>query len=221
MKENTKSHNEITDKIIATCKILDNLLNEEDKRFSSENTFVFNFAWQLFKEYEEFIENIDFEVPLYEGFGSEKESGGKYLDLLVEFKIKTQITKVGFEFKYPKKGGGGTKDRRKIIHDLKRINWLIAQNKIDIGVFICATNNNHFIKTQKYFNEYQTYPGKEFKQGEYLPKDEKIQGKYGFYPQDVECQSDIKFKWNHLVKEKKGFSIEQGKFSFLEPIIIS
>ena len=59
MKENTKSHNEITDKIIATCKILDNLLNEEDKRFSSENTFVFNFAWQLFKQYEEFIENIE------------------------------------------------------------------------------------------------------------------------------------------------------------------
>ena len=73
----------ITNKIIATCKILDNLLNEEDKTFSSENTFVFNFAWQLFKQYEEFIENIDFEVALYEGF-----SDGKFLDLLVYYKNK-------------------------------------------------------------------------------------------------------------------------------------
>ena len=48
-----------------------------------------------------------------------------------------------------------------------------------------------------------------------------MQGKYGFYPQNVECQSDIKFKWNHLVKGKNNLKIKQGKFSFLEPIIIS
>ena len=91
MKENTKYSNEITDKIIATCKILDDRMNEDGIRFSSENAFVFDFAWQLSKQYAEFIKNIDFEVLCYEGFGSDKESGGKYLDLQVEFKNKTQI----------------------------------------------------------------------------------------------------------------------------------
>ena len=215
MKENTKSHNDITDKIIATCKILDNLLNEEDKRFSSENTFVFNFAWQLFKQYEEFIENIDFEVALYEGF-----SDGKFLDLFVYFKDNNKITKVGFEFKFPKKeknGSGHTQVRPKIINDIKRLTWLVEKKKIDIGVFICATNEKGYIKLKKgkykKNEEFLTHHGKCFKQGYNLPTDEK-------YPEPVKSLIDITFNWNHLVKEKKGFNIEQGKYSFLEPIFV-
>ena len=211
MKENTKSHNEITDKIIATCKILDNLLNEEDKRFSSENTFVFNFAWQLFKEYEEFIENIDFEVPLYEGF-----SDGKFIDLLVCFKNNNQITKIGFEFKFPKKENkGGTAARMSIINDIKRLTWLVKKNEIDIGVFICATNDDYFIKEdgKRVSLEFVTHHEKCFKQGHNLPTDEK-------YPEPIKSLNDITFNWNHLVKEKKGFNIEQGKYSFLEPIFV-
>ena len=38
MKETTKYQNEIKDKIIAVWKILDKCLNEEEIRFSSENT---------------------------------------------------------------------------------------------------------------------------------------------------------------------------------------
>ena len=211
MKENTKSHNDITDKIIATCKILDNLLNEEDKRFSSENTFVFNFAWQLFKEYGEFIENIDFEVPLYEGF-----SDGKFIDLLVCFKNNNQITKIGFEFKFPKKENkGGTAARMSIINDIKRLTWLVKKNEIDIGVFICATNDDYFIKEdgKRVSLEFVTHHEKSFKQGHSLPTDEK-------YPEPVKSLIDITFNWNHLVKEKKGFNIEQGKYSFLEPIFV-
>ena len=225
MKENTKSFNEITDKIIATCKILDDRMNEDGIRFSSENAFVFDFAWQLSKQYAKFIKNIDFEVLCYEGFGSDKESGGKYLDLQVEFKNKTQITTVGFEFKYPKKGGGGTRERRRIIHDLKRINWLVAQKKIDVGVLICATDYNHFMKKQQSFTEFQIYPGKEFRQGEDLPKDEKRRENYGYYPHDVQCQSDIKFNWSHLNADNSNkpssYSIKQGQWSFLDPIIIA
>ena len=59
-------------------------------------TFVFNFAWKLSKEYGEIIDNFDFEVPLFQGF-----SDGKFLDLLVCYKNNNQITKVGFEFKFP------------------------------------------------------------------------------------------------------------------------
>ncbi len=142
MKETTKYQNEIKDKIIAVWKILDKCLNEDKIRFSSENTFMFNFALQLFKEYPKSVENIDFEVPLYEGF-----SDGKFIDLLVCFKNNNQITKIGFEFKFPKKENkGGTAARMSIINDIKRLTWLVKKNEIDIGVFICATNDDYFIK---------------------------------------------------------------------------
>ncbi len=161
-------------------------------------------------------------------FIEKNKSGGKYLDLLIEFKNKPEPIKVGFEFKYPKKGGGGTKDRRRIIHDLKRINWLVAENEIDIGVFICATNDNHFMKEQNSFKEFQTYPGKSYIKGDLLPKDplkEKPKGNYGYYPQEVKCQSNIKFFWNHLNEEIRNklckYSIKKDKWSFLDPIIIS
>jgi len=83
MKETTKYQNEIKDKIIAVWKILDKCLNEDKIRFSSENTFMFNFALQLFKEYPKSVEKFDFEVQLFQDF-----SDGKFLDLFI---LKTII----------------------------------------------------------------------------------------------------------------------------------
>ena len=123
----------ITKKIKYILDDLDENLNQNKISFSSENAFVFHFAWQLFKEYESFIDSVDFEVSLFEGF-----SDGKFIDLLVCFKNNNQITKVGFEFKFPKKENkGGTDARRSIINDIKRLTWLVKKNEIDIGVFIC------------------------------------------------------------------------------------
>ena len=141
----------IKDKIKEIQDLLEKKLNEGEITFSSENSFVFHFAFELVKENEAEVISVDFEVQLFD----KNKSSDKYLDLLVEFKNKPEPIKVGFEFKYPKKGGGGTKDRRRIIHDLKRINSLVAKNEIDIGVFICATNDNHFMKKQKSFPEFQ------------------------------------------------------------------
>ena len=104
----------ITKKIKYILDNLDENLNQNKISFSSENAFVFHFAWQLFKEYESFIDSVDFEVSLFEGF-----SDGKFIDLLVCFKNNNQITKVGFEFKFPKKENkGGTDARRSIIKSL-------------------------------------------------------------------------------------------------------
>ena len=219
----------IEEKIQDAIDFLDKKLNEGKITFSSEKAFVFHFAMELFKRNEDKIMSIDFEVQLFEKFKDKDKSGGRYLDLLVEFKNKPKPIKVGFEFKYPKKGGGATKDRRRIIHDLKRINWLVANNEIDIGVFACATNDNHFMKEQKSFKEWQTYPGKIFIKGDLLPKDEKMEKidtyKYGYSPQEVECQSNIEFLWNHLHEEfndkLRKYSIKKDKWSFLVPIIIS
>ena len=213
----------IKDKIKEIQDLLEKKLNEGEITFSSENSFVFHFAFELVKENEAEVISVDFEVQLFD----KNKSSDKYLDLLVEFKNKPEPIKVGFEFKYPKKGGGGTKDRRRIIHDLKRINSLVAKNEIDIGVFICATNDNHFMKKQKSFPEFQTYPGKSFIKGHLLPKDskEKPKGNYGHSPDEVKCQSDIKFIWNNLNEEISDklckYSIQKNKWSFLVPIIIS
>jgi len=201
----------ITKKIKYILDNLDENLNQNKISFSSENAFVFHFAWQLFKEYESFIDSVDFEVSLFEGF-----SDGKFIDLLVCFKNNNQITKVGFEFKFPKKENkGGTDARRSIINDIKRLTWLVKENEIDIGVFICATNDDYFIKEdgKRVALEFVTHHEKFFKQGHNLPTDKK-------YPEPVKSLIDITFNWNHLVKEKNEFNIEQGKYSFLEPIFV-
>ena len=213
MKETTKYQNEIKDKIIAVWKILDKCLNEDKIRFSSENTFMFNFALQLFKEYPKSVEKFDFEVQLFQDF-----SDGKFLDLFVYFKDNNKITKVGFEFKFPKKeknGSGHTQVRPKIIHDIKRLTWLVKNKKIDIGVFICATNEKGYIKEGNYKKnkEFLTHDGMRYPEGVNLPLSED-------YKEPVKSLIDITFNWNHLVKEKKGFNIEQGKYSFLEPIFV-
>lgn len=201
----------ITKKIKYILDDLDKNLNQDKISFSSENAFVFHFAWQLFKEYESFIDSVDFEVSLFEDF-----SDGKFIDLLVCFKNNNQITKVGFEFKFPKKENkGGTAARMSIINDIKRLTWLVKKNRIDVGVFICATNDDYFIKKEgkRVSLEFAAHHEKCFKQGHNLPTDEK-------YPEPVKSLTEINFNWNHLVKEKKGLSIEQGKYSFLDPIII-
>jgi|TARA_B110000046_G_scaffold118114_1_gene124934 hypothetical protein len=201
----------ITKKIKYILDDLDENLNQNKISFSSENAFVFHFAWQLFKEYESFIDSVDFEVSLFEGF-----SDGKFIDLLVCFKNNNQITKVGFEFKFPKKENkGGTDARRSIINDIKRLTWLVKKNEIDIGVFICATNDDYFIKKdgKRVALEFATHHKKCFKKGYNLPTDEK-------YPEPVKSLVDITFNWKYLVKEKKGLNIEPGKYSFLEPIFV-
>mgnify|MGYP001242562384 FL=1 len=213
MKENTKYQNEIKDKIIAVWKILDKCLNEDGISFSSENTFMFNFALQLFKEYPKSVEKFDFEVQLFQDF-----SDGKFLDLFVCFKDNNKITNVGFEFKFPKKeknGSGHTQVRPKIINDIKRLTWLVEKKKIDIGVFICATNERGYIKEGNYKKnkEFLTHDGMRYLEGVNLPLSED-------YKEKIKSLIDITFNWNHLVKEKKVLNIEQGKYSFLEPIFV-
>ena len=61
--------------------------------------------------------------------------------------------------------------------------------------------------------EFVTHHEKCFKQGHNLPTDKK-------HPKPVKSLIDITFNWNHLVKEKNEFNIEQGKYSFLEPIFV-
>lgn len=213
MKENTKYQNEIKDKIIAVWKILDKCLNEDGISFSSENTFMFNFALQLFKEYPKSVEKFDFEVQLFQDF-----SDGKFLDLFVCFKDNNKITNVGFEFKFPKKeknGSGHTQVRPKIINDIKRLTWLVEKKKIDIGVFICATNERGYIKEGNYKKnkEFLTHDGMRYPEEVNLPLSED-------YKEKIKSLIDITFNWNHLVKEKKGLNIEKGKYSFLKPIFV-
>jgi hypothetical protein len=149
---------------------------------------------------------------MFEGF-----SDGKFIDLIVCFKYNNELSKVGFEFKFPKKENkGGTHARRCIINDVKRLTWLVKKNEIDIGVFVCATDDDYFIKKdgKRVALDFVTHHEKFFKQGHNLPTD-------GKYPELIKSLIDINFSWNHLVREKNEFTIEKGKYSFLEPIFVS
>ncbi len=182
MEENIK------EKILDIHTIVSNRLNSNKKKtFSSEKSIVFDFAWQFSVKYQSFIENIDFETSLFNSF-----SDGTFLDLFLELKENGENYKVGIEFKFPCKkenNGGNTEARQKIINDVKRVTWLVKENIIDLGVFICFTNEGNYINEGNYSKaqSFRTHHGKEYKNGEELPSNDQ-------YKEKVECINDIKFE---------------------------
>jgi len=88
----------IEQKVNEVASEIELLLNNMYKDgFSSENAFVFNFAWAMKEAFENVLEQVDFETRLFEDF-----SGGKFLDLLLKFRDNERPYLVGFEFKLPK-----------------------------------------------------------------------------------------------------------------------
>jgi len=88
----------IEQKVNEVASEIELLLNNMHKDgFSSENAFVFNFAWAMKEAFENVLEQVDFETRLFEDF-----SGGKFLDLLLKFRDNERPYLVGFEFKLPK-----------------------------------------------------------------------------------------------------------------------
>ena len=128
--------------VASEIELLSNNMHKDG--FSSENAFVFNFAWAMKEDFENVSEQVDFETRLFEDF-----SGGKFLDLLLKFRDNERPYLVGFEFKLPKwkkkSGSGHTNNKVALIHDLKRLTWLVEKEKIDFGFFVCATHEPGYI----------------------------------------------------------------------------
>jgi hypothetical protein len=212
-KKMTKMTESIKEKILDIHTIVSNRLNSNKKSFSSEKSIVFDFAWQFSVKYRSLIENIDFETSLFNSF-----SDGTFLDLFLELKENGETYKVGIEFKFPykkKNNTGQTEARQKIINDLKRVTWLVKENKIDLGVFICFTNEGNYINEGNYTiaQSFRTHHNKVYKNGEELPWNEK-------YNEKVKCLNDIKFEWSNIILKNNKYVVPEDQFAILKPILI-
>ena len=212
-KKATKMTESIKEKILDIHAIVSNRLNSNEKSFSSEKSIVFDFAWQFSVKYQSLIENIDFETSLFNSF-----SDGTFLDLFLDLKENGVTYKVGIEFKFPykkKSNTGHTEARQKIINDIKRVTWLVKENKIDLGVFICFTNEGNYINEGNYSKaqSFITHHNKEYKKEEELPSNEQ-------YKEKVTCINDLKFEWSNIVIKNEKYIIPDNKFAVLKPILI-
>lgn len=186
-----------------------NSINSDSILCSNEKSLVFKFAWQLNKKYEDNI-NLDFERKVYGKF-----TGGKFLDLYAEVTQNNKTTKMGFEFKYPKKNEKGNSDqyktRVKIINDIKRLNYLVQVRKIDYGIFLLATDEVPYTyKGDKKINpDFMTYNGKEYKKNETMPIDTKHS------KEEIKLINYIKFEWLGCIN--KGI---EKKIAWINPIFI-
>ena len=192
---------------------IDHWMNTGDKLISSEKSVVFNFAWQLQKSCQDRIELIDFETNLFHDF-----SDGQFLDLFILYRRGEQSVRIGIEFKYPNKkknNSGQTQVRPKIINDIKRLTWLVANRGIDLGCFLCVTNEKDYINQGNYKinTAFLTHHGMTYVKDSLLPAND-------LYRQPVRAITDITFNWNHIQKTQKKYEIAGADYSFLQPIFI-
>jgi hypothetical protein len=193
---------------------IDNWMNNNIRLISSEKSVVFNFAWELAKKYPKELKYIDFETSLFHDF-----SDGKFLDLFIIFSNGTKDIKIGIEFKFPHKklrGSNQTVSRQKIINDIKRVNWLVENNQIDLGCFLCVTNENGYINPGNFrvAPEFLTHQGKIYEDNTILPNNES-------FIEEVVALNRIEFDWRYVRLINRKFRIDDDKkFSFLNPIFI-
>ncbi|GAB3789051.1 hypothetical protein GCM10028818_56710 [Spirosoma horti] len=204
---------EVEDIISQIWLTIDQWMNTGDKLISSEKSVVFNFAWLLQKTCQDRIELIDFETNLFHDF-----SDGQFLDLFILYRRGDQSIRVGIEFKYPnekKSKSGQTQVRAKIVNDLKRLTWLVTNGGIDIGCFLCVTNEKNYVNQGKYKKntDFLTHHGQTYAKGSFLPAND-------LYKEPVRAITDITFSWNHIQKTQKKYEIAGAVYSFLEPIFI-
>lgn len=183
------------------------------KLFSSEKSFVFWFAWNLKSENPNLVEKIDFERSLFKSF-----SNGTFLDLYLELKIEGKIQRVGIEFKFPHNKGGytnQTQTRQKCINDLKRLNWLVENQKIDLGLFLMVTDEAPYINKGKYkvAPEFRTSHGTKYKRGQLLPTNENLS-------EQVKVLIDQEFEWNNYNRQNNKISIPKNQVAWINPIKI-
>lgn len=206
---------EIKEIITEIWNEIDNWMNNDIRLISSEKSVVFNFAWELAKKHPKNLKFIDFETSLFNDF-----SDGKFLDLYIIFNDGIKDVKIGIEFKFPHKkarGSNQTVSRQKIINDIKRVNWLVENKQIDLGCFLCVTNENGYINPGNFrvAPEFLTHQGKIYEQNTILPINKS-------FTEEVSSIKRIEFDWRYVRLVNRKFRIDNDKkFSFLNPIFIN
>lgn len=181
-------------------------INKCPKKFPSEKTLVFRFAWLLQKRLEQDT-FFEFEkIVLKEGLTKSK----KFLDLYFE----SNGLKIGMEFKFPKKSENSsnnqTQRRMTAISDLERLNAMVVNKEIDLGIFLFSTD----LKAYAYdtgkrvkSKDYKIHNGFVFNKSEFLPPYEKAK---------TPLVCDISFDWVGLEKIKPN-----DVFAYIKPIFIN
>lgn len=189
------------------------VMREEPRVYSSEKALCFNFTWMMKEKCGDNVE-IDFEVSLFDGF-----SDGYYLDLLIDGKEK-ENGKVGIEFKFPKSSNSGkpnhTQTRIKIINDIKRLTWLVINKKIDLGCFLCVTDQLPYINEGK---KAKSIDFKTYQQTQYV-KDQMFPIEKSSSCEKVYSINDIAFNWINIEKVRKKYVICDDTYAWIEPIFI-
>ncbi|MFD0835952.1 hypothetical protein ACFQ0I_09265 [Mariniflexile aquimaris] len=197
----------IREEIDKVWSAIEHELNTKKIVISSEKTLVFKFAWLLNSNDNLKIYNLDFEKDIF----NKEFLDGKFLDLYFEIEYANKNYRVGIEFKFPhkkKNNSGATEIRQKIINDLKKLDSLIQDDKIDLGIFLCATNERYFLLNKKRTeSHFATYNNKKYLFDEFYPCNEK-------YKHKLKVSNEIMFYWRNqnLIKD--------DYFSFLDPIHI-
>ncbi len=196
-----------------------NEINEEinlpNTLISSEKAIIFKFAWKYYENFRETIRVIDFETCLFENF-----SEGKFLDLFMVIESNGQEYRIGIEFKFPKyatTNSNHPQTRQKIINDLKRINIIAQHNLIDLGCFLCLTNENAYLNIGNFrvAPDCLTNHGKIYNAGDFLPQTHNFE-------QQIQTINDIEFHWRniHMVRNKYE-KIPEVNFTSINPIFIN
>ncbi|TDX44401.1 hypothetical protein [Orenia marismortui] len=205
----------IREKIKLIWLNIQNEVENEGAIYSSEKTLCFKFAWKLKNYYKDKI-IIDFEKTIFDDY-----SDGCFLDLYCVINSKNEQFNIGFEFKFLKSEDGRntnqTQSRVKIINDLKRLTYLSKNSKINLGCFLCATNEMPYTyegKKQKKA-EFKTYHKIKYEKSSIFPIDNKLS------EENVELLDNIIFEWNNIdILDKKNRLMKGKKFSWLKPIFI-
>jgi hypothetical protein len=183
-------------------------MNIDKKRVPDEISLIFVFAWKFQKLFNKGKLDIDFKKDIFDSF-----SDGTFLDLYMEINIDGNSPFViGFKFKFPIKKetpSCPTEIRQKMINDLKRLDFLTQNNAVDLGVFLCATNQEEYLNYQDITNvkDFQVHHGKKYQKGDLYPLNNE-------YHEQVTVTKDVRFEWsqNDLKNNKE--------FSFLQPIYL-
>lgn len=199
--------------LIKTWETTIKQFKNDQTQLSSEKSLVFNYAYNLKLAYPEIIEVVDFERSVYRDLQS-----GTFIDLYITANIGNQKKKIGIEFKYPHNKGGNTNQtqtRQKCINDIKRLSHLVANNDIDLGVFLMATKESPYLNKGKYTLEpnFETYNGKNYKKNDCFPCSQLSQDK-------VTVISDLQFIWHNYEMKDSAARIASNQIAWLEPIII-
>lgn len=182
-----------------------NEINQEPSNFPSEKTMVFRFAWLLQKELPNDLNFVFEKIVLKNNLEKRK----KYVDLY--FEINNH--KIGIEFKFPKKSelssNNQTQRRIATIKDIERLNEMVLNNEIDLGVFLLASDiraYTNFSEQRTKSKDYKIHNGHVFKKNEFLPPS-------GVTKEALVC--DVKFDWVDVDKMK-----QKEFFAYVKPIFI-